>query len=74
MLNWNRIDYSMKMEEIPRAVDKKLLDNNNWTPQHTIYCVVMAKNMLVDTAWRTFMVLLVIYCLQIIRRPHDTQK
>ena len=28
MLNWNRKNYSMKMREISRAVDKKLLDKN----------------------------------------------
>lgn len=29
MLNWNRIDYSMKMKETSRVWDKKLIDNNN---------------------------------------------
>lgn len=29
MLNWNRIDYSMKMSESSRVEDKKLQDNNN---------------------------------------------
>lgn len=28
MLNWNRIDYSMKMRETSRAIDKKLQVNN----------------------------------------------
>lgn len=29
MLTWNGIDHSMKMKEISRAIDKKLLVNNN---------------------------------------------
>ena len=29
MLYWTRIDWSMKMRETSRAVDKKLLVNNN---------------------------------------------
>nr|DAH39555.1 MAG TPA: hypothetical protein [Caudoviricetes sp.] len=31
MLNWNRIDYSMKMREISRDKDKKPYVNNDLT-------------------------------------------
>lgn len=43
MLNWDRIDYPMKMKEISRALDKKLTDNNDLqgkTYLIALFCVI----------------------------------
>ena len=41
MLSWNRIDYSMEMREISRAIDKKLLGNNKLLGKSYLCAVFM---------------------------------